>query len=76
MVRAYVMVKTAAGASERIIDSARELSEIEEIHIVAGDFDMIAEVEVEEVYQVLQAAASKLQGIEGVVETRTYIALD
>ena len=76
MVRAYVMVKTATGASERIIDAARDLPEITEVHIVAGDFDLIAEVEVEEVYEVLHAAASKLQGLDGIVETRTYIALE
>lgn len=76
MVHAYVMVKTATGASEKILASARDLSEITEVHIVAGDFDLIAEVEVEDVYDVLHAAASKLQGIDGIVETRTYVALD
>ncbi len=76
MVHAYVMVKTGTAASERIVEAARTLPEITEVHIVAGDFDLIAEVEVDEVYEVLQAAASKIQGIEGVVETRTYIALE
>ena len=76
MVHAYVMMKTATGASETIIEAARDLPEIVEVHIVAGDFDLIAEVEVEEVYDVLHAAASKLQGIDGIDETRTYIALE
>lgn len=76
MVNAYVMIKTATGASEKIVEAARDLPEITEVHIVAGDFDLIAEVEVEDVYDVLHAASSKLQGYEGVVETRTYVALD
>lgn len=76
MVHAYVMVKTATGASEKIIEAARELPEITEVHIVAGDFDLIAEVEVTDVYDVLHAAASELQGIDGIVETRTYVALE
>ena len=76
MVKAYIMMKTATGASEGIVDAASDLSEISEVHIIAGDFDLIAEVTVDEVYEILHAAASKLQGIEGIVETRTYIALE
>ena len=76
MVKAYIMMKTATGASEGIVDAAANLPEITEVHIVAGDFDLIAEVDVEEVYEILHAAASKLQGIDGIVETRTYVALE
>lgn len=76
MVHAYVMVKTGAGESEHILADIRDIPEITEGHIVAGDFDMIVEVDVEDVYAVLQAAASELQSLDGVVETRTYIALE
>ena len=76
MVHAYVMVKTAAGASERTIDSVRDLPEVTTAHVVAGDYDMIAEVSVEDVYSVLHTASSKIQSLNGVLDTRTYIALD
>lgn len=76
MVHAYVMIETAAGESEETIESVRALPEIAEAHVVAGDYDIIAEVVVEEVYAVHQAVVSKLQAIDGIVDTRTYVSLE
>lgn len=76
MVHAYVAVRTAAGASERIIDALRELPEVREAHIVAGKYDIIAEVTVDDVYSAIQVASSNIQNREGVLDTRTYISLN
>lgn len=76
MVHAFIMVKTAAGESERLLDPIRKLSTVTEAHIVAGDYDVIAEVESEEVYEVLKTASSGVQGLEGVTDTKTYISMD
>lgn len=76
MVRAFVMIKTGTGESEGLIENIRGLAHITEAHIVAGAYDVIAEVESEEVYDVLEAASTKVQGLEGVIETKTYISLD
>ena len=76
MVRAFIMVKTAAGRSEELLESIREQRQVAEAHIVAGDFDIIVEAEAEEVYDVLQTASSNISGMEGIADTRTYMALD
>lgn len=76
MVHAFVMVKTAAGKAETMVDAAREIASISEAHIVAGDYDIIAEVETKEVYDVLHTASSELQNLDGVENTKTYISLD
>lgn len=75
MVHAFVMVKTAAGKSEGLLSAVRDLSRVREAHVVAGDFDMIVEVEADEVYDVLHTASSEIQGLEGVRDTKTYIAM-
>ncbi len=75
MVHAFIMVKTGVGESEGNLEWIRDLPEVLEAHIVAGDYDIIVEVEVENVYSVLHAAASKIQGLEGIVDTKTYISL-
>lgn len=75
MVRAFVMVKTGPGESEGLLDHIRTLANVTEAHIVAGAYDIIAEVEAEEVYDVLQAASTEIQGFSGVTETKTYISL-
>ena len=75
MVHAFVMVKTTAGSSEGLVTRLRDLAPVREAHIVAGDHDVIAEVEVEEVYDVLKTVASEMRSLEGVADTRTYISL-
>lgn len=75
MVRAFVMIKTGPGKSEGLLEDIRTLANISEAHIVAGAYDIIAEVEAAEVYDVLQAASTEVQSFSGVTETKTYISL-
>jgi DNA-binding Lrp family transcriptional regulator len=76
MVRAYIMVKTAAGKSEELLDATTDLEGILEAHIVAGKYDIIVEVEAEEVYDVMQSVATDIRELDGVADTRTYICLE
>jgi len=76
MVDAFVMVKTGAGRSESVVAEIRDLEGVSEAHVVAGDYDIMAEITAEEVYDVLQTASSAIQDLDGVTGTRTYIALD
>lgn len=75
MVHAFVMVDTAVGSSDTLIDDLRSLEPISEAHIVAGDHDVIVEVDVAEVYDVLETVAGDVRELEGVTDTRTYISL-
>ncbi|WP_411964394.1 Lrp/AsnC ligand binding domain-containing protein [Haloferax sp. YSMS24] len=76
MVHAFIMVKTGAGESEQLLGPIRELETVTEAHIVAGAYDIIAEVDTGEVYEVLKTASSRVQGLQGVTDTKTYISLD
>jgi DNA-binding Lrp family transcriptional regulator len=76
MVHAFIMVKTGPGKSEQLVDSVRDLANVTEAHVVAGAYDIIAETDAEEVYEVLNASASDIQGLTGVTDTKTYIAMD
>lgn len=76
MVHAFIMVKTAAGRSEELVEAVRSLEQVSEAHVVAGEFDVIVEADADEVYDVLHAASSDISGMEGVADTKTYMALD
>lgn len=76
MVRAFIMVKTAAGESATLRDRIAEMEAIHEAHVVAGQYDIIVEAMGEEVYEVIHAVATDLRNLEGVVDTRTYICLE
>ncbi|MFB6152073.1 MAG: Lrp/AsnC ligand binding domain-containing protein [Haloarculaceae archaeon] len=76
MVRAFIMVKTTAGKSEELLASIRAVDGVEEAHIVAGQYDIVAEAVREEVYDLMHEVATELRDLEGVVDTKTYICLD
>jgi DNA-binding Lrp family transcriptional regulator len=76
MVDAFVMIRTETGRSEDVVDAVRDTEGVVEAHIVAGEFDVMTEVSADEVYEVLRTASSSIQELDGVTETRTYIALD
>jgi DNA-binding Lrp family transcriptional regulator len=76
MVHAFIMVKTAAGSSEELVDAIRDIEDVTEAHIVAGNWDIITEVEVDEVYDVLHTVSSELRNFDGVSDSKTYISLN
>ncbi|WP_311172416.1 Lrp/AsnC ligand binding domain-containing protein [Halobellus ordinarius] len=76
MVDAFILVKTGAGESERVLDDVRGLANVTEAHVVAGAYDLIAEVSADAVYEILDASASGIQGLAGVTDTKTYISMD
>lgn len=76
MVYAFIMVETVPGQSESVREAVEGFDDVREAHVVAGRFDVVAEVDASEVYDVLHAASSAIQGTEGVSDTTTYVALD
>ncbi len=76
MVRAFIMVKTAAGKSADLRDGIAGVEGVREAHVVAGQYDLIVEAEGEEVYDVIHSVATDVRDFDGVADTRTYICLE
>ena len=76
MVTAYVMVKANTGEANRLKNEILDIDGIADAHIVAGDVDIIAKLDVESPAEVKDIAADGIQNIEGVEDTQTSIAMD
>ncbi|NIU71040.1 MAG: Lrp/AsnC family transcriptional regulator [Actinobacteria bacterium] len=76
MVTAYVMVKALTGDADRLKDEIAGVDGVEGVHIVAGDVDLIAKLQVDAPSDVKEIAANRIHAIEGVDDTQTYIAMD
>ncbi|MFC4447727.1 Lrp/AsnC family transcriptional regulator [Halorussus aquaticus] len=76
MVTAYVMVKANTGEADRLKNSIIDLDGVVDAHIVAGDVDIIAKLDVDSPADVKGIAANGIQSVEGVEGTQTYIAMD
>jgi len=75
MVHAVVMVETGTAKSTEILDEITSLERVLEAHVVAGDYDIIAEVEAEAVGEVMSTVATAIRDIDGIDDTRTYVCL-
>ncbi|PSQ07551.1 transcriptional regulator [Halobacteriales archaeon QS_5_70_15] len=76
MVVAYVMVKAYTGEADRLRDDIKAVAGVVSAHIVAGDVDIIAKVEVDTPADVKQVSATEIQNTDGVEDTRTYVAME
>ena len=76
MVRAYIMIKANTGEADRLRQEIGDIEGVADVHIVAGDVDLIAKVDVAEPADVKEIAANGIQGISGVESTQTYIAME
>jgi DNA-binding Lrp family transcriptional regulator len=76
MVTAYVMVKAHTGEADRLKREIEAIDGVAHAHIVAGDVDLIAVVDVDTPGEVKDVAATHVQAVDGVEDTQTYIAMD
>jgi len=75
MVTAYVMVKANTGEADRLLEEIAAVDGVADAHIVAGDVDIIAKVDVDAPADVKEIAATTIQNISGVEDTETYISM-
>ncbi|WP_254522741.1 Lrp/AsnC family transcriptional regulator [Natrinema caseinilyticum] len=76
MVTAFVMIKANTGEADRLKESIDAIAGVQSVHIVAGDVDLIAKAQVETPAEVKEIAATRIQAVDGVEDTQTYIAMD
>lgn len=76
MPNAYLAIHTAAGTSPAVVKALEDIEAVAEAHIVAGNYDIIAELVADETSQLLPVVTREIQGIDGVGASRTYIVLD
>ena len=76
MVEAYVMILTSAGTARSLLSEIKDIEGVRRANIVAGEYDIIADVEAESSQQLLSLVTEKIQTLDGVGRTRTCIILE
>ncbi len=74
-VKAYVLVVTDPGKTRRVIEAMREIAGIVELHEVMGPYDIIAEIEVENLQDIPPILGGKIRTIEGIESTTSLVTL-
>jgi len=69
---AYILLLTAPGKDEKVLDNLRSIPEVSEATLVFGEFDIYAMIEVENINE-LNQVTTKIRKIEGITKTSTLI---
>ena len=78
-VLSFILIKydPSAGIKQReVAEKIANLPEIQEVHIIAGDWDMIAKVREKDVEGLGKAVLDKIREIKGVKETVSLIVFE
>lgn len=76
MIDAYVHIRAA---STSVLHAAREVGEIEEVaaaHVVTGEYDVIAQIELDDPDDLPHVVAEKIQNAPPVERTMTSVAYE
>lgn len=76
MTDAYVNVVVDAGAVSAAADEIATVDEVETVHVVSGDHDIIAQVALEEHEDLPTVVADKIHSVPGVANTVTNVAFE
>jgi len=80
-VTAFLMINVEAGQENRIIEKLFRYKELQEVHFIPGDFDILAKIVVDrdiissDSEAIGQFIQKRVRRIQGVVKTRTIIPL-
>ncbi len=59
----------------KVIERFNEISEIKKVFSLTGDYDVVAEIEVESSEELYDSFANKIDHIEGIVESNTHLIM-
>ncbi|KXA89369.1 hypothetical protein AKJ57_05380 [candidate division MSBL1 archaeon SCGC-AAA259A05] len=76
MVEAFIFITAEVGKVRDAINDIKELENVKEAHVVTGPYDIIANINVEEMSKIRDIVEKKIQQIDGIASTNTAIAVE
>lgn len=76
MVKAYVLVAIEGVDPSKVAKEMTDLDEVDNVHLIYGEYDIIAVVKAKNLIDLKDLALEKLGRVRGVVKTSTLIVAD
>ena len=76
MVRAYVLIGIEGIEPNTVAKELNSIEEIENIHLIFGEYDMIALVKTQNLINLKEVALEKIAKVKGVIKTSSLIVAD
>jgi DNA-binding Lrp family transcriptional regulator len=76
MIVAFVLIKTEPARIDEVVKALVEMEIVEEMHSLAGEYDLMVKLRVEDFDQLARLVVDRIQRVQHLRETRTLIAFD
>lgn len=76
MVKAYVLVEVEGVEVNKVARDMTDIDEVENVHLIYGEYDILAEVKAKTLVDLKDLALEKLGKVKGVIKTSTLIVAD
>jgi DNA-binding Lrp family transcriptional regulator len=74
-IRAAIFCQVEHSAMAKVVEELKKIPEIKKIFALTGDYDVLAEIEVEDSEELYNAFAKKIDLIEGIINTNTHVIM-
>jgi DNA-binding Lrp family transcriptional regulator len=74
-VRAIIFCKVEHKAMTKVIEEFKKVPEIKKVFSLTGEYDILAEIEVENTDKLYEAFARHIDPIDGVINTNTHVIM-
>jgi anthranilate phosphoribosyltransferase len=75
MINALIFCKLDHNAMVKVIEQFKVIPEIKKIFSLTGEYDVLAEIEVESSEELYNSFAKKIDPIEGIIKTNTHVIM-
>ena len=72
---AKIFIQIEHDAMVRVVEKLKDLPQIKKLFALTGDYDLLAEVEVETSEELYDIFAKKIDTIEGIEKTNTHVVM-
>ncbi|MHC3438987.1 Lrp/AsnC family transcriptional regulator [Natrialbaceae archaeon A-gly3] len=76
MTDAYVNILVDPGVVSDVAHEIDEIDAVSDVHIVTGEYNLIAQLELEDPDNLPEVVAEQIHSVSGVVDTVTNVAFD
>lgn len=74
-VKGIIFCKVEHKWMKRVVDAFKAIPEIKRVFSLTGEYDVLAEIEVESTEDLYDSFAKKIDPIEGIINTNTHVVM-
>lgn len=73
--RAIILCKLGINVIKKVIEEVKAIPQIKKVMSLTGDYDLLAEIEVESTEELYEIFSEKIDVIDGIIASNTHVVM-